>query len=73
MAPYRFKNQCKVVVEMHKEGNSYGHISIILGICCSTCDDIVQRIGERGNVRDRVSFGKPRIFNFLMNVMIRKF
>lgn len=60
MVPYRFGNQFKAVLEMHKEGNSYGQISAVLGIPSSTCSDIVQGFGERGNVRDRISFSRKK-------------
>jgi transposase len=56
-------NQRKVVLEMHDKGNSYSEISAVLGILCSTFDDIVQRFGVRGNLRDRHSHGRPQILD----------
>jgi transposase len=44
-------------------GNSYSKISGVLGISRSTCNDIVQRFGERGDLRDRHSHGRPRILD----------
>jgi transposase len=63
MAPRRSVNQHRVVLEMHGRGNSYYEISTVLGIPCSTCNDIVQRFGERGDLRNRHSHGRPRILN----------
>ena len=63
MAPRRSENQRRAVLEMHNRGSSYGEISAILGIPRSTCSDIVRRFSERGNLRDRVSCGRPRILD----------
>jgi transposase len=52
-------NQHRTVLEMHERGNSYSKISAVLGISCSTCNDIVQRFGMRGDLRDRHSHGRP--------------
>jgi hypothetical protein len=58
MAPRRSENQCWVVLKMHKKANSYSKISTVLGIPCSTYSDIVQKFGERRDLRDRYSHGR---------------
>ena len=63
MAPRRSVNQHRAVLEMHGGGNSYYEISVVLGIPCSTCNDIIQGFGERGDLRNRHSHGRPRILN----------
>ena len=63
MAPRRCENQCRVVLEMHKQGSLYSQISVVLGIPRSTCSDIVHRFGERGHLRDRIYTSRPQIFD----------
>jgi hypothetical protein len=48
---------------MHERRNFYSEILAILGIPHSTCNDIMQRFGMRGDSRDRHSYGRPRILD----------
>jgi transposase len=44
-------------------GNSYSKISAVLGIPRRTYNDIVQRFGTRGDLRDRHSYGRPQFLD----------
>jgi transposase len=63
MVPRRSVSQRRTLLEMHERGNSYYEILAILGIPRSTCNDIVQRFGERGDLKDRHLHGRPRILD----------
>jgi hypothetical protein len=55
-------NQCKTIVHTNKNSISYFDILEVLGISCSTCNDTLQRFGERRDLRDRRLHRRPQIF-----------
>ena len=63
MAPRRSENERTAILNMYKQGNSYGELSVVLGIFQSTCCHIVRRFCERGSLKDIISPSRPRILD----------